>query len=64
MGDERKSNIRMLQPTLSGGTQTVMGGAVSEAKTDSLKGKNVVKEYVPGKLPTGGGAMGGKGGRC
>lgn len=63
MGDERKSNLRDLTPSLSGGTQTVMGGAVSTASKDSLKGKNVVQEYVPGKLPQGGGSPGGKGQR-
>lgn len=59
----RKENIRNTQPSLSGGTQTVMGGKQAEASKDSLIGKNVVKEYVPGKLPMGGGEAGGKGKR-
>jgi hypothetical protein len=56
----RKENIRETQPTLAGGTQTVMGGKTEVANKDSLTGKNVVKEYKPGKLPMGGGALGGK----
>ncbi len=64
MGDERKANLRNIQPTLAGGTQGVMGGSVSSASKDSLIGKNVAgKEYVPGKLPQGGGSNGGKGQR-
>lgn len=59
----RKENIRDTQPTLAGGTQTVMGGKTGTASKDSLTGKNVVKEYVPGKLPQGGGSTGGKGQR-
>ena len=63
--DPRKSNIRtMPAPSLTGGTQTVMGGSQSEAKKDSLIGKNDAgKEYVPGKLPMGTGSPGGKGQR-
>jgi hypothetical protein len=63
MSDIRKGNLREVQPTLSGGTQSVMGGTVKEAGSDSLKGKNIVKEYVPGKLSKGGGSDGGKGQR-
>lgn len=63
MSDIRKNNLREISPSLSGGTQTVMGGTVKEAGSDSLKGKNVVKEHVPGKLPMGGGTVGGKGQR-
>lgn len=63
MSDIRKNNLRDISPSLSGGTQTVMGGTIKEAGSDSLKGKNVVKEYVPGKLPMGGGSAGAKGQR-
>ena len=56
----RKENIRESAPSLSGGTQTVMGGKTETASKDSLTGKNVIKEYVPGKLPQGGGSTGGK----
>ena len=64
MSDIRKNNLRDLQPSLSGGTQTVMGGKSDNASKDSLIGKNVAgKEYVPGKLPQGGGSAGGKGQR-
>lgn len=61
---DRKGNLREVMPSLSGGTQTVMGGKSDIASKDSLIGKNVAgKEYVPGKMPQGGGAVGGKGQR-
>lgn len=64
-GDIRKENLREIQPSLSGGTQTVMGGKSDVASKDSLIGKNIAgKEYVPGKMPMGGGKMGGKGCNC
>ena len=59
----RKGNLRHTQPTLAGGTQGVMGGKTGNASKDSLVGKNVIKEHIPGKLPQGGGNAGGKGQR-
>lgn len=63
--EHRKSNIRTAPaPSLTGGTQSVMGDSAKDASKDSLIGKNVAgKEYVPGKLPMGGGSPGGKGQR-
>lgn len=63
MSDIRKSDVRNMSPSLSGGTQGVMGGKTDTASKDSLIDKNTVKEYVPGKLPMGAGAPGGKGQR-
>ena len=63
MSDIRKTNIRQLNPTLEGGTQTVMGGAQKVASKDSLIGKNAVKEYTPGPMPKGG-KMGGEACSC
>lgn len=62
MSDMRKTDPRTYQPSLAGGTQTVSGGANGEktASKDSLIGKNSVTEYKPGKLPMGGGDLGGK----
>lgn len=64
MADMRKEDPRCAMPSLSGGTQTVMGGQVGTASKDSLIGKNQVKEYIPGKMPQGGGALGGKAKSC
>ncbi len=58
---DRKSNPRDMVPSLSGGTQGVMGGQTTDAKKDSLIGSPTNKEYQPGTLPKGGGALGGKG---
>lgn len=60
---DRKGNLREVQPSLSGGTQTVMGKTPAPAAKDSLIGTNTVKEYTPGKLPMGTGSKGGKGQR-
>lgn len=62
MADMRKSNPREYVPSLTGGSQTTSGGGTnSDAKKDSLIGSATNKEYKPGKLPMGGGELGGKG---
>jgi len=61
MNDMRKQDPRKYTPSLGSGDGVSAGAnGGKEASKDSLTGKNSVTEYKPGKLPQGGGALGGK----